>query len=131
MVSLSTTASASAAAKRGSDMKLIIAIIKPFKLEEVRDALAAAGVQGMTISEVRGFGRQKGQTEIYRGAEYTTSFVPKVRIELVVPDGQAAAAIEAIQATASTGTIGDGKIFLLDVAQAIRIRTGELNDDAI
>ena len=112
-------------------MKLIIAIIKPFKLEEVRDALAAAGVQGMTISEVRGFGRQKGQTEIYRGAEYTTSFVPKVRIELVVPEGLAAAAIEAIQSTAATGTIGDGKIFLLDVAQAIRIRTGELNDDAI
>lgn len=112
-------------------MKLIIAIIKPFKLEEVRDALAAAGVQGMTVSEVRGFGRQKGQTEIYRGAEYTTSFVPKVRIELVVSEGQAASAIEAIQQTAVTGTIGDGKIFVLDVAQAIRIRTGELNDDAI
>jgi nitrogen regulatory protein P-II 2 len=112
-------------------MKLIIAIIKPFKLEEVRDALAGAGVQGMTVSEVRGFGRQKGQTEIYRGAEYTTSFVPKVRIEVVVPEGQAAAAIEAIQTTAGTGTIGDGKIFVLDVAQAIRIRTGELNDDAI
>ena len=112
-------------------MKLIIAIIKPFKLEEVRDALAAAGVPGMTVSEVRGFGRQKGHTEIYRGAEYTTSFVPKVRIELVVPEGQAAHAIEAIQQTANTGTIGDGKIFVLDVAQAIRIRTGELNDDAI
>jgi len=112
-------------------MKLIIAIIKPFKLEEVRDALAAAGVSGMTISEVRGFGRQKGQTEIYRGAEYTTSFVPKVRIEVVVPDGQVASTVEAIQTTASTGTIGDGKIFVLDVAQAIRIRTGELNDDAI
>ena len=112
-------------------MKLIIAIIKPFKLEEVRDALAAAGVQGMTISEVRGFGRQKGQTEIYRGAEYTTSFVPKVRIEVVVSAGAAQSAIEAIQSTANTGTIGDGKIFVLDVDQAIRIRTGELNDDAI
>jgi len=112
-------------------MKLIIAIIKPFKLEEVRDALAAAGVQGMTVSEVRGFGRQKGQTEIYRGAEYTTSFVPKVRIELVVADGAVTGAIEAIQTTAHTGSIGDGKIFVLDVDQAVRIRTGELNDDAI
>jgi nitrogen regulatory protein P-II 2 len=112
-------------------MKLIIAVIKPFKLEEVRDALAAAGVLGMTVSEVRGFGRQKGQTEIYRGAEYTTSFVPKVRLELVVPEGQAASAIEAIQQSAATGTIGDGKIFVLDVAQAIRIRTGERDDDAI
>jgi nitrogen regulatory protein P-II 2 len=122
---------ASSATKQGSGMKLIIAIIKPFKLEEVRDALAAAGVQGMTISEVRGFGRQKGQTEIYRGAEYTMLFVPKVRIEVVVHEGQAASAIEAIQHTAATGTIGDGKIFVLDVAQAIRIRTGEFNDDAI
>ena len=87
-------------------MKLIIAVIKPFKLEEVRDALAATGVQGMTVSEVRGFGRQKGQTEIYRGAEYTTAFVPKVRIELVVPEGQAGAAVEAIQQSAATGTIG-------------------------
>jgi nitrogen regulatory protein P-II 2 len=112
-------------------MKLIIAIIKPFKLEEVRDALAAAGVQGMTISEVRGFGRQKGQTEIYRGAEYTTAFVPKVRIETVVAAGLAPTAIEIIQQTANTGAIGDGKIFVLDVEQAVRIRTGELNDDAI
>jgi nitrogen regulatory protein PII len=120
-----------AAAMKGNEMKLIIAIIKPFKLEEVRDALAAAGVQGMTVSEVRGFGRQKGQTEIYRGAEYTTSFVPKVRIELVVADGVVAGAIEAIQTTAHTGSIGDGKIFVLDVDQAVRIRTGELNEDAI
>jgi nitrogen regulatory protein PII len=120
-----------AAAMKGNEMKLIIAIIKPFKLEEVRDALAATGVQGMTVSEVRGFGRQKGQTEIYRGAEYTTSFVPKVRIELVVADGAVAGAIEAIQTTAHTGSIGDGKIFVLDVDQAVRIRTGELNDDAI
>ena len=88
-------------------MKLIVAIIKPFKLEEVRDALAGAGVQGMTVSEVRGFGRQKGQTEIYRGAEYTTAFVPKVRIEVVVSDGVVAGAIEAIQTTANTGSIGD------------------------
>jgi nitrogen regulatory protein P-II 2 len=120
-----------AAAKEGDEMKLIVAIIKPFKLEEVRDALASAGVQGMTVSEVRGFGRQKGQTEIYRGAEYTTSFVPKVRIEVVVPDGVLANAVEAIQTTANTGSIGDGKIFVLDVAQAVRIRTGELNEDAI
>ena len=119
------------AAMKGNEMKLIIAIIKPFKLEEVRDALAAAGVQGMTVSEVRGFGRQKGQTEIYRGAEYTTAFVPKVRIEAVVADAAAAGAIEAIQAAAHTGSIGDGKIFVLDVDQAVRIRTGELNDDAI
>jgi nitrogen regulatory protein P-II 2 len=112
-------------------MKLIIAIIKPFKLEEVRDALAAAGVQGMTVSEVRGFGRQKGQTEIYRGAEYTTAFVPKVRIEAVVPAGLVPSAVEAIQQAANTGTIGDGKIFVLDVDQAVRIRTGERNEDAI
>lgn len=112
-------------------MKLIIAIIKPFKLEEVRDALAAAGVQGMTVSEVRGFGRQKGQTEIYRGAEYTTAFVPKVRVETVVPAGLAPRAVEIIQQTANTGAIGDGKIFVLDVEQAVRIRTGELDGDAI
>jgi nitrogen regulatory protein P-II 2 len=112
-------------------MKLIVAIIKPFKLEEVRDALAAAGVQGMTVSEVRGFGRQKGQTELYRGAEYTTAFVPKVRIEAVVPAGLVPSAVEAIQQSAGTGTIGDGKIFVLDVDQAIRIRTGERNEDAI
>jgi nitrogen regulatory protein PII len=115
----------------GDEMKLIVAIIKPFKLEDVRDALAAAGVQGMTVSEVRGFGRQKGQTEIYRGAEYNTAFVPKVRIEIVVSDGVVAGAIEAIQTTANTGSIGDGKIFVLDVDQAVRIRTGELNEDAI
>ena len=112
-------------------MKLIIAIIKPFKLEEVRDALAAAGVQGMTVSEVRGFGRQKGQTEIYRGAEYTTSFVPKARLEVVVPEGQAASAIEAIQQSARTGTIGDGKIFVTSLEKAVRIRTGETDGDAL
>ncbi len=112
-------------------MKLIVAIIKPFKLEEVRDALAAAGVQGMTVSEVRGFGRQKGQTELYRGAEYTTAFVPNVRIEAVVPAGLVQSAVEAIQQAANLGSIGDGKIFVLDVDQAIRIRTGEHVDDAI
>ena len=112
-------------------MKLIIAIIKPFKLEEVRDALAAVGVRGLTVSEVRGFGRQKGQTEIYRGAEYTMAFVPKVRIETVVAAGLAPRVVETIRETANTGAIGDGKIFVIDVDQAVRIRTGELNDDAI
>jgi len=112
-------------------MKLIIAIIKPYKLEEVRDALAAIGVQGMTISEVRGFGRQRGQTEIYRGAEYTTSFVPKVKLEIAVSGDLAPKVLETIQTTASTGSIGDGKLFVLDLAQAVRIRTGEQNDDAI
>ncbi len=112
-------------------MKLIIAIIKPYKLEEVRDALAAIGVQGMTIAEVRGFGRQRGQTEIYRGAEYTTSFVPKVRLDIAVTADLAPKVLETIQQAASTGSIGDGKLFVLDIAQAVRIRTGEQNDDAI
>ena len=112
-------------------MKLIIAIIKPFKLEEVRDALTAVSVQGMTVTEVRGFGRQKGQTEIYRGAEYTTSFVPKTRIDVAVADNLAAQVVEAIQTTAATGAIGDGKIFVLDLEQAVRIRTGELDDAAL
>ena len=112
-------------------MKLIIAIIKPFKLEEVRDALSAVSVQGMTVTEVRGFGRQKGQTEIYRGAEYTTSFVPKTRIDVAVADNLAAQVVEAIQTSAGTGAIGDGKIFVLDLEQAVRIRTGELDDAAL
>lgn len=112
-------------------MKLIMAIIKPFKLDEVRDALTSAGVTGMTISEVKGFGRQKGQTEIYRGAEYTTNMVPKVKIELVVGDDLAGRVIETIQTAAGTGSIGDGKIFVLDVGQAVRIRTGEQNADAL
>jgi nitrogen regulatory protein PII len=112
-------------------MKLIIAIIKPFKLDEVRDALSAVGVQGMTVSEVKGFGRQKGQTEIYRGAEYTTNMVPKLKIELVVAEDIAARVIETIQQTAHTGSIGDGKIFTLDVMSAVRIRTGETNDTAL
>jgi nitrogen regulatory protein P-II 2 len=111
-------------------MKLIMAIIKPFKLEEVRDALTAIGVQGATVSEVKGFGRQKGQTEIYRGAEYTTTFLPKVKIEVVVPEDIVDQAVEAIQRTASTGNIGDGKIFVLDTGSATRIRTGETGESA-
>ena len=112
-------------------MKLIIAVIKPFKLEEVRDALSSIVVQGMTVSEVNGFGRQKGQTEIYRGAEYTTSFVPKTRVDVAVTDSLAPQVIEAIQQAAGTGAIGDGKIFVLDLEQAVRIRTGELDDAAL
>ena len=112
-------------------MKLIIAIIKPFKLDEVRDALSAAGVEGMTISEVQGFGRQKGHTEIYRGAEYTTNMVPKVRLEIVVSESFAPTVVETIEHAAKTGSIGDGKIFVLDVAQTVRIRTGETDNDAL
>ncbi|MGI4877211.1 MAG: P-II family nitrogen regulator [Janthinobacterium lividum] len=112
-------------------MKLVIAIIKPFKLDEVREALTAAGVQGMTVSEVKGFGRQKGQTEIYRGAEYTTNMVPKIKIEVVVTDEQVASVVETIQQTAHTGSIGDGKIFVAEIASAVRIRTGETNETAL
>ncbi len=112
-------------------MKLVIAVIKPFKLDDVREALSAAGVQGMTVSEVKGFGRQKGQTEIYRGAEYTTHMVPKIKIEVVVEDGQAAQVVETIQQAAHTGSIGDGKIFVADIGQAVRIRTGETNETAL
>ncbi len=112
-------------------MKMISAVIKPFKLDEVRDALTALGIQGMTVSEVKGFGRQRGQTEIYRGAEYTISFVPKVAIDLVVTDDRAEGAIEAIRIAAATGQIGDGKIFVVEVAQAVRIRTGETDAEAL
>ena len=112
-------------------MKLIVAIIKPYKLEEVRDALAAIGVQGLTVTEVRGFGRQRGQTEIYRGAEYTTSFVPKVRLDIAAPAATVPRIIETIQQTASTGAIGDGKLFVLDLEQAVRIRTGETGELAL
>ena len=112
-------------------MKLIIAIIKPFKLEEVRDALNAVGVHGMTVTEVKGYGRQKGHTEIYRGAEYAVNFLPKVRIEVAVPDDQADRVIDAITAAAKTGQIGDGKIFVTDISRAVRIRTGETNNDAL
>ncbi|WEK44593.1 MAG: P-II family nitrogen regulator [Candidatus Sphingomonas colombiensis] len=112
-------------------MKLVIAIIKPFKLEEVREALTALGVAGMTVTEVKGFGRQKGQTEIYRGAEYSTNMVPKIRIEVVCPSSLADRVVETIQTTANTGAIGDGKIFVLDVGHAVRIRTGETDDTAL
>ena len=112
-------------------MKLIIAIIKPFKLDEVRDALTSIGVHGMTIAEVKGYGRQKGHTEIYRGAEYAVHFLPKVRIEVAVPDDQADRVIDAITAAAKTGQIGDGKIFVTDISRAVRIRTGETNNDAL
>jgi nitrogen regulatory protein P-II 1 len=112
-------------------MKKIEAIIKPFKLEDVKDALANAGVQGMTVTEVKGFGRQKGHTEIYRGSEYTVDFVPKLKIEIVLPDNAVESAIEAIVAAARTGKIGDGKIFVLPVEQALRIRTGECGDHAV
>ena len=108
-----------------------MAIVKPFKLDAVREALTELGIQGLTVSEAKGFGRQKGQTEIYRGAEYVIDFVPKVRLELVVEDGQVDSVVEAIQNAAHTDKIGDGKIFVLEVAQAVRIRTGETGGDAI
>ena len=112
-------------------MKKIEAIIKPFKLEEVKDALSELGIEGMTVSEVKGFGRQKGHTEIYRGSEYTVDFLPKIKIELVVADNQAETAIGAIVKAAKTGKIGDGKVFVSSVEQAIRIRTDEKGDSAI
>ena len=112
-------------------MKMVIAVIKPFKLDEVRDALTAIGVHGMTVSEVKGYGRQKGHTEIYRGAEYAVNFLPKVRIEIAVPGEQADRVIEAIGSAAKTGQIGDGKIFVMPVEQAVRIRTGETDADAL
>lgn len=112
-------------------MKLITAIIKPFKLDEVREALTSLGVQGMTVTEVKGFGRQKGHAEIYRGAEYTINFVPKTKIEVVIPDSLADQVIEAIRSTAKTDRIGDGKIFIFDVSRAVRIRTGEMNEEAL
>ena len=112
-------------------MKLVMAIFKPFKLDEVRDALTGLGIQGLTVSEVKGFGRQKGQTEIYRGAEYAVSFLPKVKIEIVVDDAQVERAVEAIQKAAHTGKIGDGKIFVTPVEQALRIRTGETGSNAL
>ncbi len=112
-------------------MKKIEAIIKPFKLEEVKDALSDIGIEGMTVSEVKGFGRQKGHTEIYRGSEYTVDFLPKIKIELVVPDGTADGAVAAISKSAKTGKIGDGKVFVSNIEQAIRIRTDEKGDSAI
>ena len=112
-------------------MKLIIAIIKPFKLEEVKEALAAAGIEGMTVTEVKGFGRQKGHTEIYRGSEYTVDFLPKVKLEVAVSDDVAGKAIDAIAKAARTGKIGDGKIFVFNVESVLRIRTGEKDESAI
>jgi len=112
-------------------MKLIVAIIKPFKLDEVREALADVGVNGLTVTEVKGFGRQKGNTELYRGAEYVVDFLPKLKIEAVVADDILEQAIEAIRKAAYTGKIGDGKIFVYEVEQAIRIRTGEMGEDAV
>lgn len=112
-------------------MKLIIAVIKPFKLEEVREALTAVGVQGLTVSEVKGYGRQSGHTEIYRGAEYVVNFVPKVKLELAVADGDVANVIETLAEAAKTGKIGDGKIFVLGVEQTLRIRTGETGEEAL
>ena len=112
-------------------MKMVMAIIKPFKLDEVREALTSLGLQGLTVTEVKGFGRQKGQTEIYRGAEYSVSFLPKVKIEVAVTDEMLEQVVEAIQKSANTGRIGDGKIFVFELIQAVRIRTGELGTEAL
>jgi len=112
-------------------MKMITAIIKPFKLDDVRDAIAEAGIQGMTVTEVRGFGRQKGHTELYRGAEYVVDFLPKLKLEVAVPDDRVEAVVEAIADSAASGRIGDGKIFVHALDQAIRIRTGEEGDQAL
>ncbi|WP_438992112.1 P-II family nitrogen regulator [Lentibacter sp.] len=112
-------------------MKLIIATIKPYKLEEVREALTAIGVRGMMVSEIKGFGAQSGHTEIYRGAEYAVNFVPKIKLEIAVPEDMADSIVDTITKTARTGKIGDGKIFVLDLAQAVRVRTGETGPDAL
>ena len=112
-------------------MKLVVAIIKPFKLDDVREALAEVGVQGVTVTEVKGFGRQKGHTELYRGAEYVVDFLPKVKVEVVVPDALLDAVLEEIQRAAHTGNVGDGKVFVTGVERVIRIRTGELDADAL
>jgi nitrogen regulatory protein PII len=115
----------------GNEMKLIIAVIKPFKLEDVREALTGIGVQGLMVSEVKGYGRQSGHTEIYRGAEYAVNFVPKIKLEIVASDDQIEKITDTIAATARTGKIGDGKIFVVKVEQAMRVRTGETGDDAL
>jgi nitrogen regulatory protein P-II 1 len=116
---------------KGNKVKLIIATIKPFKLEEVREALTSIGVRGMMVTEIKGFGSQSGHTEIYRGAEYAVNFVPKIKLELVVSAGMAEQVVETIKTTAKTGKIGDGKVFVLDVEQAVRVRTGETDADAL
>ena len=112
-------------------MKMVEAIVKPFKLDEIKEALTKAGVQGMTVEEVKGFGRQKGHTELYRGAEYSVDFLPKVKIEILVPDDKAATVVELVTESARTGKIGDGKIFVTSIEEVIRIRTGEKGEDAI
>ncbi|HEU5094713.1 MAG TPA: P-II family nitrogen regulator [Reyranella sp.] len=112
-------------------MKMVMAIFKPFKLDEVRDALTSLGIQGLTVSEVKGFGRQKGQTEIYRGAEYAVSFLPKVKVEVVIDDNLVENAVETIRRAAATGKIGDGKVFVFPVEHAVRIRTGEAGVEAL
>ena len=116
---------------KGTKVKLIIATIKPFKLEEVREALTAIGVRGMMVTEIKGFGSQSGHTEIYRGAEYAVNFVPKVKLEIVVNDGMADQVVDTITSTAKTGKIGDGKVFVMPLEEVIRIRTGERGDEAI
>jgi len=112
-------------------MKLVVAVIKPFKLDDVREALAEVGVQGITVTEVKGFGRQKGHTELYRGAEYVVDFLPKIKVEVAVDDDQLERVVEAIAQSARTGKIGDGKIFVSNLEQVLRIRTGELDHDAL
>ncbi len=112
-------------------MKLVTAVIKPFKLDEVKDALNEIGIEGITVSEVKGFGRQKGHTELYRGAEYVVDFIPKVKIEIVIPDELVSKVVQTIETTAKTGRIGDGKIFILPLDEAVRIRTGEKGNDAV
>ncbi|WP_085891244.1 P-II family nitrogen regulator [Roseovarius litorisediminis] len=112
-------------------MKLIIATIKPFKLDDVREALVGIGIRGMMVNEIKGFGTQSGHTEIYRGAEYTVNFVPKIKLEIAVPSAMADQVVDTIATSARTGKIGDGKIFVLDIAQAMRVRTGETNEDAL
>ncbi len=112
-------------------MQKVEAIIKPFKLDEVKEALNAIGIQGITVSEVKGFGRQKGHTELYRGAEFVVDFLPKIKLEVVVPDDMVAKVLEAVQSAANTGRIGDGKIFVLPILEAVRIRTGDRGEDAI
>jgi nitrogen regulatory protein P-II 1 len=115
----------------GASMKMVEAIVKPFKLDEVKEALTKAGIQGMTVEEVKGFGRQKGHTELYRGAEYSVDFLPKVKIQILVPDDKTAKVVEVITDSARTGKIGDGKIFVTPVEEVVRIRTGEKGEDAI